>query len=413
MAEEFDNYIQRRDDDQLSASLTGLNAFIAEQEQAVARAQAQLTELQDDGASEAQIVLATDDLAVARQQLREAQARGEDLRAEGALAQAQVQLAGRAQIPGFAYAPQTFFYTVLGLFMGVALAGGLIVVIEYLDNTVKPQLNFPELVGAPLMAVLPAAAKRFHQGKEQLFMRTQALSTMAESIRLLRTNIEFAAAAKEIGTLAVTSSEPGEGKSTITANLATGMAQTGFTVAVIDADMRRPNQHRIFGVANTAGLTTLLTRDTSDWKSAAHEVIEGLWLVTSGPIPPNPADLLSSDRFRATVDMILASVDVVLIDTPPLLVVSDPLVVATKTDATLLVSRSGATRIETLKQSANLLHQNGVRLIGVALNRETGRNAQGYHYYYDSDYYTNPEEPSLEASPIPRKPLTARGNHAG
>jgi capsular exopolysaccharide synthesis family protein len=262
------------------------------------------------------------------------------------------------------------------------------------------------------LAVVPAAAKRFHHGKEQLFMRTQATSTMAESIRLLRTNIEFAAAAKEISTLAVTSSEPGEGKSTITANLATGMAQTGFTVAVIDADMRRPNQHRIFGVANTTGLTTLLTRDTADWKSAATQVVDGLWLVASGPIPPNPADLLSSDRFRATVDTILASVDVVLIDTPPILVVSDPLVVATKTDATLLVSRSGATRIETLRRSANLLHQNGVRLIGVALNRETGRNAQGYYYYYDSDYYTNPDEPSLDASPIPRKPLTARADHA-
>ena len=408
VAEEFDAYIQRRDEAELSAGLAGLEELIVEQEQAVAAAQQRLEQLRAEGASEAAIVQATVDLDGTRQQLRDSQSRSQELRAQGALQQAQVQLAARAQQPSTAYAPRTVFYTALGLILGLAMAGGLIVVIEYLDNTVKPQLNFPELVGAPLMVVVPAATKRFHQGKEQLFMRTQALSTMAESIRLLRTNIEFAAAAKEISTLAVTSSEPGEGKSTITANLATGMAQTGFTVAVIDADMRRPNQHRIFGVANTVGLTTLLTRDTIDWRNAAHQVIGGLWLVPSGPIPPNPADLLSSDRFRATVDTILASVDVVLFDTPPILVVSDPLTVAIRTDATLLVSWSGATRIETLKRSANLLHQNGVRLIGVALNRETGRNARGY-YYYDSDYYTNPEEPSLDASPIPRKPLTARG----
>ncbi len=411
VAGEFDTYIRNRDELALTTTLAGLDALITDQEEAVRVAQARLVELQDQDGSDQAILQATTNLDDARQNLRDAQTRSEDKRTEGALQQAQVQIAAQAQAPTSAYAPRTFFYTLLGLMMGAVLASGLIVVIEYLDNTVKPQLNFPELIGAPLMAVVPAAGKRFHHGKEQLFMRTQASSTMAESIRLLRTNIEFAAAAKEISTLAVTSSEPSEGKSTITANLATGMAQTGFTVAVIDADMRRPNQHRIFGVPNTTGLTTLLTRDTPDWKSAAHQIMDGLWLVTAGPIPPNPADLLSSDRFRATVETILASVDVVLIDTPPILVVSDPLVVATKTDATLLVSRSGSTRIETLRRAANVLHQNGVRLIGVALNRETGRNAQGY-YYYDSDYYTNADEPTIEATPIARKPLTTRADHA-
>lgn len=412
VAQEFDAYIQRRDEEELGTSLAGLDTLIAEQEQSVAAAQRRLDQLRADGASEAAIFQATVDLDDTRQQLRDSQARGQELRAQGALQQAQVQLAARAQRPAAPYAPRTLFYAALGLMVGIAMAGGLIVAVEYLDNTVKPQLNFAELIGAPLMAVVPAAAKRFHHGEEQLFMRTQASSTMAESIRLLRTNIEFAAAAKEIGTLAVTSSEPGEGKSTITANLASGMAQTGFTVVVIDADMRRPNQHRIFGLANAVGLTTLLTRDTTDWRSAAHQVVDGLWVVPSGPIPPNPADLLSGDRFRSTLDTILSSVDVVLVDTPPVLVVSDPLVVATKTDATLLVSRSGSTRIETLRRSAELLHQNGVRLIGVVLNRESGRNARGYSYYYDSDYYTDAEAPTLGPSPVLRTPLTVGADHA-
>ena len=412
VAEEFDNYVRSRAEAELSVSLAGLDTLVDAQQAAVSAQQRQIEDLVAAGASEDALGQARDELEILQSQLREAQTRGEELRTSGALQQAQVQLAARAQVPGYAYAPKTLFYTVLGLLMGVALAGGMIVLMEYLDNTVKPQLNFAELIGAPLMAVVPAAQKRFVHGNEQLFMRSQASSTMAESIRLLRTNIEFAAAAKEISTLTVTSSEPSEGKSTVTANLATGMSQTGFTVAVIDADMRRPNQHRIFGVPNTVGLTSLLTRDLADWKTAAHEVSDNLWLITSGPIPPNPADLLSSDRFRNTVDLILASVDVVLIDTPPLLVVSDPLVVATKTDATLLVSRSGTTRIDTLRRAANVLHQNGIRLIGIALNLETGRSGPGYYYYYDSDYYTNPEEPTLEATKIPAKSLAARPDHA-
>lgn len=413
VAEEFDTYVRARAEAELSVSLAGLDTLIAEQQTSVDQAQRHLDDLTATGASAETIARATDELEALRTQLRDQQTRGEDLRATGALQQAQVQLAARAQVPGFAYAPRTGFYTVLGLLMGAALAGGMIVLMEYLDNTVKPQLNFAELIGAPLMAVVPAAPKRFHHGKEQLFMRSHGSSTMAESIRLLRTNIEFAAAAKEISTLAVTSSEPSEGKSTITANLAAGMAQTGFTVAVIDADMRRPNQHRIFGVANGVGLTTLLTRDAADWKSVATEVSDNLWLVSSGPVPPNPADLLSSDRFRNVVDTVLSSVDVVLLDTPPLLVVSDPLVVATKTDATLLVSRSGTTRIDSLRRAANVLHQNGIRLIGIALNLETGRNGPGYHYYEDSAYYASHEEPTLDARTIPTNTLAARPDHAG
>lgn len=412
VAEEFENYVQRGAEEELNVSLTSLDALIADRQADVAAQQQAIDDLTASNGSQEALVQARNQLSSLQTQLLDAQTRGEELRTTGALQQAQVRLSAQAQVPGYSFAPRTRFYTILGLLMGVALAGGMIVLLEYLDNTVKPQLDFAEMIGAPLMAVVPSAQKRFLHGNEQLFMRSQAGSTMAESIRLLRTNIEFAAAAKEISTLTVTSSEPSEGKSTVTANLATGMSQTGFTVAVIDADMRRPNQHRIFGVANTVGLTTLLTRDVADWKSAAHEVADNLWLISSGPIPPNPADLLSSDRFRHTLDLILASVDVVLIDTPPLLVVSDPLVVATKTDATLLISRSGTTRIETLRRSASVLHQNGIRLIGVALNLETGRSGPGYYYYYNSEYYTNPAEPTLEATKIPAKSLAHRPDHA-
>jgi capsular polysaccharide biosynthesis protein len=155
VADEFDSYIQQRDEDELSEGLRGLNALIAEQEQAVAAAQQRLEQLRADGASEAAIVQATVDLDDTRQQLRDTQSRSQELRAQGALQQAQVRIAARAQQPTTAYAPRTVFYTAIGLILGLAMAGGLIVVIEYLDNTVKPQLNFPRAHRRPVVGGRP------------------------------------------------------------------------------------------------------------------------------------------------------------------------------------------------------------------------------------------------------------------
>ena len=189
-------------------------------------------------------------------------------------------------------------YTVLAAFAGLMVAAGGVVLIEYLDNTVKADSPFEELAGAPVLSAVSPIPK-IQPGHDQLFVLNRPRSNDAEAIRLLRTNIEFAAATKEIATLVVTSPGPGEGKSTITANLALAMAQTGLSTVVVDADLRRPSQHKIFQVPNERGLTTLLTHPNQPWAWAAVEVMPGkLFVLPSGPLPPNPADLLSSDRLR-------------------------------------------------------------------------------------------------------------------
>lgn len=306
------------------------------------------------------------------------------------------------------YAPKTKLYTLLGLFAGLCLAVGAVGLFEYLDNTVKASLNFQELASAPLLSIINTIPK-LHQGKEQLFVLSQPKSSTAESVRLLRTNIEFAAVSREISSLTITSPGPGEGKSTVTANLAAAMAQRGFTVAVIDADLRRPSQHKIFGVRNDRGLTSLLTHPDTPWIAVATEMIEGrLFVIPSGPIPPNPGDLLGSERFQRLLAQIKEQVDIVLVDTPPVLAVSDPLVVSTATSGVVLVCRANRTRVEALARAAGSFPET-VRRVGVVLNQQDKRGGESYYYYtgyYGSDDPTSPN--SAEPIPSPMRALGGR-----
>ncbi len=210
---------------------------------------------------------------------------------------------------------------------------------------------------------------------------------------MLRTNLEFASAANPIRSLIVTSPGPGEGKSTTTANLAVTMAQAGLWTVIVDADLRRPTQHRIFGVSNEHGLTSLLTNPDQPWEQSAQMLdTPGLFIVPSGPIPPNPSDLLSSTRFKRMMEKISGQVDVVLIDSPPILAASDALAISAHADGVLLVCQSHDTRVDALRQAATTLQGAGSRIVGVVMNRQKGRTGGGYY----SDYYGYDEEEESE-----------------
>jgi len=302
-----------------------------------------------------------------------------------AAVQEQVKVLDPAEVPDSPYAPRVRLNTMIAAAAGLVLAAGAILLLHYLDNTVKVGTSFADVAGGPLLATVNQLPK-LRTGSDQMFVLRQPTSTASEAIRLLRTNVEFAAAAREITHLAVTSPGPGEGKSTVTANLAVAMAQAGFTTAIVDADLRRPSQHRIFGVRNERGLTTLLTHRDQPWRWAASDVgVPNLTLVPSGPLPPNPADLLSLDYLSQLLAEIGSSVDIVLVDTPPVLAVSDPLVVATKVDGIVLVCRAGHTRMEALRRAAAACQQGAIRVVGVVLNQQAGRDADGYYSY--AGYY--------------------------
>ncbi len=404
VANQFVTFISQQEASDTSTSQSELRERLDVAQQALESTREQIRELEESGATD-QIALNELDRLRNRQDQQDASVndlllRMREMELDAALAQNEVKLSVPAEAPGDAYAPRTLFFAIFAAFLGGLFAVGAVGLIEYLDNTVKPRLDFETAFGAPLLSVLGVAPK-VHGGHDQLFVVERPHSNMAEEIRLLRANVEFAAATTEISSLAITSAGPGEGKSTITANLAVAMTQTGFSVVILDADLRRPSQHRIFGVGNDRGLTTLLTRPNHTWDWAALDVLPNLKLIPSGPVPPNPADLLSLERLHHLIEELTHAFDVVLIDTPPVLAVSDPLVVAPHVDAVCLVAQSGRTRVDALRRASASLRQASAIIVGIVLNQQSGRDASGYYYYYDYYNTNTPRDPPGDGDTTP------------
>lgn len=204
-------------------------------------------------------------------------------------------------------------------------------------------------------------------------------SPAAEAFRVLRTNILFAALDKPIQTLVITSPAPEEGKSLTLANLAVTMAQGGHTTILVDADLRRPSQHTLWGINNDKGLTSMLLDDSMMAQPPLHSVgVDNLWLLPSGPIPPNPADLISAKRMDQALAALKAKAEYILFDAPPVLAVTDTALLASKLDALILVIKAGATRRDYAQRAKETLQRINVRILGVVLSnapRDSNMNA--------------------------------------
>ncbi len=215
----------------------------------------------------------------------------------------------------------------------------------------------------------------------QLITLRDPRSPAAEAYRTLRTNIQFASLDRPIHTLLATSSAPDEGKSTTIANLAVTMAQAEQRVILVDCDLRRPSLHTIFGLANTAGLTTMMLQQGRELPAQPTDV-PGLQVLTSGPIPPRPADILGSKRMAAIIALLREQADIVLFDTPPINAVTDAAVLATAVDSVLLVFRAGSTKRDRAREAQKLLSKVNAHVVGVVL---TDVKADRDQYSYSSD----------------------------
>lgn len=211
-------------------------------------------------------------------------------------------------------------------------------------------------------------------------------STTAEQFRTIRSNVDFSQVDTDLKTIMLTSSGPGEGKSTSAANLAVVMAQQGKKVLLIDADMRKPTMHYTFRLSNTEGLTTMLRKLTTFDESVKKTEVDNLFVLTSGPIPPNPAELLSSVGMTSFITHALTLFDNVIIDTPPILAVTDAQVLANLCDGTILVVRSGVAEKEAAAKAKDLLMKAKARILGVILNAKPISKGNDYYYY---NYYGN------------------------
>jgi capsular exopolysaccharide synthesis family protein len=223
--------------------------------------------------------------------------------------------------------------------------------------------------------------KMIMDNKRKLISKNDPKSPISEQYRTIRTNIQFSSIDQEVNTLMVTSSGPGEGKSTTVANLAVVFAQQGKSVLLVDADLRKPTVHYTFNLTNTIGLTSVLTNQLPLSEAVKLTDVANLLVLPSGPIPPNPSELLGSRAMKAFLENALQDFDFVLFDTPPVLAVTDAQILANQCDGTILVVGSGTTEIEQALKSKELLTSAQAKLMGVVLNNKKVDASAQYYYY--------------------------------
>ena len=209
-------------------------------------------------------------------------------------------------------------------------------------------------------------------------------SSISEQYRTVRTNLQFAVAGDQpLRSMAVVSSGPGEGKSTSSANLAVVFAQAGRRVLLVDADMRKATVHKTFGLSNEVGLSNLVSGQQSASSVIQPSGVDNLSVMTAGPTPPNPAELLNSHRMNVVIEELYQMFDLIVFDLPPVITVADGLIMASKTDGTVVVIREGVTRKDSIIEAKNRLIQAKARILGVIYNGVEQMNESSYYYYSD------------------------------
>jgi capsular exopolysaccharide synthesis family protein len=322
----------------------------------------------------------------------------DDIRLGSARAENNVSLWQEATPPVEPETPRTGLNTALGALAGLAVTIGAIAVFAYLDDRVTDLDELrSRLEIAPLAQIHLSRNPQSVAGK--LFLRDEPTSPEAEAFRALRTNISFVNVDRPPSVILVTSARASEGKSVVSANVALAFAEAGTPTILVDADLRRPSQHRLFKVAGGVGLTNLLTESNHPYSFAQFRVSPNLMVIPSGPLPPNPAQLLSSARMSTLLEQLRTSAEgtVVIIDTSPVLAVADPIALASKSDGCLFVIDSRQTRTATARRAMDALARVRTPILGGVLNKV----AVGEAYYY---YYPYPPASRRGSSSGPARP---------
>lgn len=292
---------------------------------------------------------------------------------------------------------------VLSLILSLAFGLGLAFLRELLDRRVYEPGRALEILGAPLLAMIPAVSRNGPAERQSVGSYDSAA---AESYRNLRTSLQFSSGSGRLGVLLITSGVAGEGKTTVSANLAASFAQAGRSVVLVDADLRRPRVNQVFGLDRAPGLAELLAGTGVVDETIQRVADGGFDVIPSGEIPGNPAELLASPLLDLLLSRLKARYDTVLIDSPVLLAVADPLLLASRVDATLLVVKPGTLERAAYERMRHLLQTASARVLGVAVNQVQKTEQSGYPSYLESPYIgastrraTKPEdEPLVEPS---------------
>ena len=329
-----------------------------------------------------------------------------------------------ARLPGGPVGPERFRMIMVGFFLSLVGGVGLAYFLEYVDNTIKTVEDVGRYVRLPALGVIPAISgaipsklrngsngkmltgnngKRVPAENENVPYASDRLalldnrSSAAEAYRVVRTSMLLSTAGNPPKTVLVTSGQPGEGKTTTVVNTAISLAQLGSSVLIIDCDLRKPSTHKVFGLNYTSGLSTYLSRDI-EVDGLIHKLqIPNLSLLPCGPIPPNPAELISSERMKNLLQMLTTRYDHILIDSPPLIHVTDPVILSSMVDGVILVVHGGRSTRAITQRARQELASVGAKVFGVVLNNVDMRR-EGYDEYYYRRYYSDYRQEGAEAN---------------
>ena len=319
-----------------------------------------------------------------------------------------VRVIDQAIEPENPVSPNKRLNLLLGALIGLGLGIGLTFLMEFFDDSIKNP-DVLERMGLPILAIIPEISSKEVQmrplplngngrgemspesdgSESRLVAHLDPKSPISEAYRTLRTNIQFQKLNSKHGTILVTSSTPKEGKSTTIANLAITMAQMGSRTLLVDTDLRRPVVHSIFNLKKDKGITNYLMGKLNLQEIVKPTFVDNLFAVTSGPLPPNPSELLSSEDMDRFIKDVKENFDLILFDSPPIIAVTDAAILSTKIDALILVIKAHQTQKNAIKRAKNLLDKVNANIMGCLLNSVNVDRAYGsYYYYYYYHYYS-------------------------
>jgi capsular exopolysaccharide synthesis family protein len=294
-----------------------------------------------------------------------------------------VRLMDRAVVPGAPYSPNIRRNFMLGALAGILLALGLVLAIDYLDDTVKTPEDITRRLKLPFLGLVPAV-----KGNDHPLLSGEVPHEFGEAFRALRTSLVFSSAGEGTRVIALTSAQPLEGKTTTACNIAIALAYGGSRVLIIDADMRRPSVSGTLGIENTVGLSHLLAGQATARQTIRRTAVQNLWVMTAGITPPNPSELLASDRMKTLISNVQTGpFDWVLIDTPPVLAVTDAVIIAPWVSGVVFIIGSEMTQRRLAERAVETLVTSRPHLLGAVLNRvDIARNKYYYSRYYGYKY---------------------------